>query len=148
VSVSFLTSTPWIPPSAIVFEDDAPIERSAFLTCWSWILILSVQRTLTMGHARCNHRPGGASGRFARSPYAHFRRALGTGNLALIRTAAAELPQINLDDALRIRLVIRERELGSFDRAACRWLRAPCRQRLRRRRTSVQGRCSSHRDVA
>jgi len=48
----------------------------------------------------------------------------------LIRTAAAELPQINLDDALRIRLVIRERELGSFDRAACRWLRAPCRQRL------------------
>ena len=36
------------------------------------------------------------------SPYAHFRRALDTGNLALIRTAAAELPQINLDDALRI----------------------------------------------
>jgi len=56
------------------------------------------------------------------SPYAHFRRALGTGNLALIRTAAAELPQINLDDALRICLVIREREPRSFDRAACRWL--------------------------
>ena len=36
------------------------------------------------------------------SPYAHFRRDLGTGNLALIRTAAAELPQTNLDDALRI----------------------------------------------
>jgi hypothetical protein len=31
-----------------------------------------------------------------------LRRALDTGNLALIRTAAAELPQINLDDALRI----------------------------------------------
>jgi hypothetical protein len=42
--------------------------------------------------------------------------ALGTGNLALIRTAAAELPQINLDDALRICLVIREREPASFDR--------------------------------
>ena len=27
------------------------------------------------------------------SPYARFRRALHTGNLALIRTAAAELPQ-------------------------------------------------------
>jgi hypothetical protein len=56
------------------------------------------------------------------SPYAHFRRALATGNLALIRTAAAELPQVNLDDALRICLLIREREPESFDRAACRWL--------------------------
>src|SRR5919197_3671075 len=56
------------------------------------------------------------------SPYAHFRQALDTGNLALIRTAVAELPQINLDDALRICLVIREREPGSFDRPACRWL--------------------------
>jgi hypothetical protein len=56
------------------------------------------------------------------SSYARFRRALDTGNLALIRTAAAELPQINLDDALRICLVIREREPASFDRAACRWL--------------------------
>jgi hypothetical protein len=56
------------------------------------------------------------------SPYAHFRRALDTGNLALIRTAAAELSQINLDDALRICVVIREREPESFGRAACRWL--------------------------
>jgi len=56
------------------------------------------------------------------SPYARFRRALDTGNLALIRTAAAELPQVNLDDALRICLVIREREPESFDKAACRWL--------------------------
>jgi hypothetical protein len=63
------------------------------------------------------------------SPYAHFRRALDTGNLALIRTAAAELPQINLDDALRICLVIREREPSSFDRAACRWLARYATQR-------------------
>jgi hypothetical protein len=56
------------------------------------------------------------------SPYTHFRHALDTGNLALIRTAAAELPQINLDDALRISLVIRQREPASFDRAARRWL--------------------------
>jgi hypothetical protein len=63
------------------------------------------------------------------SPYARFRRALETGNLALIRTAAAELPQVNLDDALRICLVIREREPGSFDRAACRWLARYATQR-------------------
>ena len=31
VSVSFLTSIARIPPSAIVFVDDAPVPRSAFL---------------------------------------------------------------------------------------------------------------------
>jgi hypothetical protein len=46
--------------------------------------------------------------------------------IQLIRTAAAELPQINLDDALRICVVIREREPESFDRAACRWLARYC----------------------
>ena len=55
--------------------------------------------------------------------------SLDTGNLALIRTAAAELPQINLDDALRICLVIRKREPESFDRAACRWLARYATQR-------------------
>ena len=32
--------------------------------------------------------------------YARFRRALDTGNLTLVRAAAAELPTINLEDAL------------------------------------------------
>ena len=36
------------------------------------------------------------------SSYARFQRALDTGNLTIIRTAAAELPRIELDDALRI----------------------------------------------
>ena len=34
--------------------------------------------------------------------YSRFRRALDTGNLTLVRAAAAELPTITLDDALRI----------------------------------------------
>ena len=34
------------------------------------------------------------------SPYSRFQRALKTGNLTIIRTAAAELPEIRLDDAL------------------------------------------------
>jgi hypothetical protein len=33
------------------------------------------------------------------SPYARFPRALETGNLTIVRAAAAELPTINLDDA-------------------------------------------------
>ena len=32
------------------------------------------------------------------SAYARFRRALATGNLTIIRAAAADLPQIRLDD--------------------------------------------------
>jgi len=39
--------------------------------------------------------------------YARFRRALDTGNLTLVRAAAAELPRINLVDALRICVLLR-----------------------------------------
>ena len=36
------------------------------------------------------------------SPYARFRRALELGDLALVHVTAAELPRIDLDDALTI----------------------------------------------
>jgi hypothetical protein len=42
------------------------------------------------------------------SSYARFRRALETENLTLVRAAAAELPTINLDDALRVCLLPEE----------------------------------------
>jgi hypothetical protein len=41
-------------------------------------------------------------------PYARFRRALDSGNLTLVRAAAAELPAVNLEDALRICLLLRD----------------------------------------
>ena len=56
------------------------------------------------------------------SSYARFRRAIDTGNLRLIRTAAAELPQVQLHDALAILPVIAEKKPDLYDRAACRWL--------------------------
>jgi hypothetical protein len=56
------------------------------------------------------------------SPYARFRRALDTGNETLVITAARELPQIALDDALRICLVLRNGSPERFERAAVRWL--------------------------
>src|SRR4051812_40050093 len=56
------------------------------------------------------------------SPYSRFRRALATGNLALVRAAAAELPAVDLGDALAICLLMGERGDASFDRAAVRWL--------------------------
>jgi hypothetical protein len=56
------------------------------------------------------------------SPYARFRRALGTGNQLLVLAAARELPRVGLDDALRICLVLRDGDSERYDRACVRWL--------------------------
>src|ERR1700743_804232 len=56
------------------------------------------------------------------SPYARSRRALETGTELLVLGAARELPQIALDDALRICLVLRDGDPERYDRAAVRWL--------------------------
>jgi hypothetical protein len=56
------------------------------------------------------------------NPYARFRRALETGNELLVTAAARELPQVALDDALRICLLLRGGDPGRFERAAVRWL--------------------------
>jgi hypothetical protein len=56
------------------------------------------------------------------SPYKRFRRALETGNEALVTATALELPRIALDDALRICLVLRGGDPERYERAAVRWL--------------------------
>jgi hypothetical protein len=56
------------------------------------------------------------------SPYARFQRALRIGRLSLVRAAAAELPRVELDDALSICLLISEQDAERFERAAVRWL--------------------------
>src|SRR5437870_814074 len=56
------------------------------------------------------------------SPYARFKRALATGNLAVVRAAAAELPAVDLADALAICLLMSARDDEHFERAAVRWL--------------------------
>jgi hypothetical protein len=66
----------------------------------------------------CEHVFVSSSG----SPYARFRRAIATGNIALVHAAAAELPQVDLDDALRICLLMSEQDDERFERAAVRWL--------------------------
>jgi len=58
----------------------------------------------------------------AGSSYPRFQRALASGNLHLIRSAAAELPRVDLGDALAVCMAIREAEPARFERAALRWL--------------------------
>jgi hypothetical protein len=60
--------------------------------------------------------------------YARFGRALDTGNLTLVRAAADELPTINLDDALRICLLLRV-DPSRYERAVIRWLGRLCLER-------------------
>jgi hypothetical protein len=56
------------------------------------------------------------------SAYSRFQRALMTGNLQVIETAAAELPTVGLDDALAILAVLAQTNDPRFDRAAARWV--------------------------
>ncbi|MHB1539504.1 MAG: hypothetical protein ACYCYN_13580 [Solirubrobacteraceae bacterium] len=55
-------------------------------------------------------------------PWPLVRNQLDRGNLAWLRTNAERLPPINLNDALRICLIVRDQEPASFERAAIRWL--------------------------
>src|SRR6187455_2068148 len=64
-------------------------------------------------------------------PYARFQRALGTGNLDVIRAAAAELPRIGVAEAASILLVILRAEPQQYERAAVRWLGRLCLERKR-----------------
>jgi hypothetical protein len=63
------------------------------------------------------------------SPYGRFQRALKTGNLQIIRSAAAELPSVDLGDALAVCVAIREAEPHRYERAALRWLARFCLER-------------------
>jgi hypothetical protein len=56
------------------------------------------------------------------SPYARFQRALRIGRLPLVRAAAAELPRIDLHDALAICLLIERQDGERYERAVVRWL--------------------------
>jgi hypothetical protein len=56
------------------------------------------------------------------SPYARFQRALRLGHLDQIRDAAAELPQVDLVDALQVCLLMGAQRDARYDRAATRWL--------------------------
>ena len=63
------------------------------------------------------------------SAYSRFQRALKTGNLTLIRNAAAELPRVDLGDALAVCVAIRAAEPERYERAALRWLARYCLER-------------------
>jgi hypothetical protein len=55
------------------------------------------------------------------SPHARLRRAIQAGSIPLIRVSAAELPHIDLRDALGILIVIEAKDEERFDAAAVRW---------------------------
>jgi hypothetical protein len=60
------------------------------------------------------------------SAYARFRRALDLGRLPLVYAAAAELPRVDLDDALEVCVLMARDAHPAFERAAVRWVARLC----------------------
>ena len=58
--------------------------------------------------------------------------------MAIIRSAAGELPHVDLGDALAVCLVIHEAEPDRFERAALRWLARFCVERREATLSQVQ----------
>jgi hypothetical protein len=56
-------------------------------------------------------------------PHAEFKRALERGNLWVAEAAAQDLPQVSLEDALKLVHLYAERESPKFEAAAMKWLR-------------------------
>jgi uncharacterized protein (DUF2384 family) len=50
-----------------------------------------------------------------------FQRALKTKNLTLVESAARELPQLSLEDALAVLLLMADQNDGRYYRAAAKW---------------------------
>ena len=63
------------------------------------------------------------------SDYRWLRDALDRGDLALVKATAAQLPAINLEDALEVALLVIEHEPHNAERAAVRWLGRLCLER-------------------
>ena len=55
--------------------------------------------------------------------YAEFKRALDRGNLWIAEAVAREMPQVSLDDSLKLVHLYAEKESPKFERAAMKWLR-------------------------
>ena len=63
------------------------------------------------------------------SAYTRFRRALDQGRLHLVVAAAAELPRIELDDALEVCMLMSRESHPSYERAVVRWVGRLCAER-------------------
>jgi hypothetical protein len=55
-------------------------------------------------------------------PHAEFKRALDRGNLWVAEAVARDLPQVSLEEALRLVHLYGEKESPKYERAALRWL--------------------------
>jgi DNA-directed RNA polymerase specialized sigma54-like protein len=56
-------------------------------------------------------------------PYAEFKRALDRGNLWIAEAVAREMPQVSLEDALKLVHLYAEKESPKYEAAAMKWLR-------------------------
>jgi len=79
---------------------------------------MSLYRDYPLARPLCEHVFVSIKG----SAYTHFRAALERGDLLSVQAAAAELPRVNLVDALAICLLLAQNRDDRLDRASTRWL--------------------------
>ena len=68
--------------------------------------------------------------------------------MAIIRSAAGELPHVDLGDALAVCVVIQRAEPDRFDRAALRWLARFCVERREATLAEVQAAAWAFENIA
>src|SRR4051812_12944776 len=86
------------------------IETPAAAGTHRWASAGRVGRRAAGRRAPCEHVFVTSDG----SPYARFRRALAAGNLALVKATAAELPRVDLEDALEVCLLMAREDHPAF----------------------------------
>ena len=68
--------------------------------------------------------------------------------MAIIRSAAGELPHVDLGDALAVCVLIRKAEPDRFERAALRWVARFCVERREATLTEVQAAAWAFENIA
>jgi hypothetical protein len=68
--------------------------------------------------------------------------------MAIIRSAADELPHVDLGDALAVCIIIRKAEPDRFERAALRWLARYCVERREATLAEVQSAAWAFENIA
>jgi hypothetical protein len=56
-------------------------------------------------------------------PHAVFQRAFKNGNVSIAEAAAREMPQVSLEDALKLVHLYGEKDSPKYEAAAMKWLR-------------------------
>ena len=98
------------------------MHRSRRVAMARWCPFAVAQRRPPGGRLDANANMCSMPSGHGQIPYPRLRAALDAGDLEFVRRYAREQGPVDLGDALRVCLLIRDRDPGQFERAAVRWI--------------------------